>query len=367
MKRRRFRDRTTNYRPLALLQQLEERIVLDASVSPANDNQDGNPDGQTNPSQGSPALPGDAATSPGAADAGGNAGLAPELPDSFEQVFNQDLNVVLIANNLADVQTISQAAASPDAKVIVYDAQADNLSTITSKLQDIVNSTGHKIDNLAIVGHGTPGNLTVGTDQIQFFSLGNYSATFEALGQTLTEDAQIQFYGCSIAGDATGQAMFDSIAVYTTADTFASTDTTGGNAHDWTLEYSSNASVAMHTVLNTDALAADNTPLAAPVLVTDIDSSAGSSATSFVQMGGKTYFVASDGLHQGNIWVYDPAGAGTTTLLQANVGTSLQRYKVNGCWQSVVLQRHRQPGTRNGTLGDRWYQRRYPYGQGYRP
>ena len=169
-------------------------------------------------------------------------------------------------------------------------------------------STGHKIDNLAIVGHGTPGNLTVGTDQIQFFSLGNYSATFEALGQTLTEDAQIQFYGCSIAGDVTGQAMFDSIAVYTTADTFASTDTTGGNAHDWTLEYSSNASVAMHTVLNVDALAADNTPLAAPELVKDIDSSAGSSTTSFVEMGGKTYFVASDGLHQGNIWVYDPAG-----------------------------------------------------------
>ena len=124
MKRRRFRDRTTNYRPLALLQQLEERIVLDASVSTANDNQDSNPDGQINPSQGSPALPGDAATSAGAADAGGNAGLAPELPDSFEQVFNQDLNVVLIANNLADVQTISQAAASPDAKVIVYDAAA---------------------------------------------------------------------------------------------------------------------------------------------------------------------------------------------------------------------------------------------------
>ena len=38
-------------------------------------------------------------------------------------------------------------------------------------------------------------------------------------------------------------------------------------------------------------------------------------------MGGKTYFVASDGLHQGNIWVYDPAGAGTTTLLQAAIGT----------------------------------------------
>ncbi len=80
--------------------------------------------------------------------------MVAQLPDSFNHVFSENLNVVLISNNLADVQDISNAAA-PDAKVVVYDAQHDNLSTINSMLQDLVTSTGHKIDNLAIVGHGS--------------------------------------------------------------------------------------------------------------------------------------------------------------------------------------------------------------------
>ena len=207
----------------------------------------------------------------------------------------------------------------PDAKVVMYDAQHDNLATITSKLQDLVNTTGQKIDDLAIVGHGSDGLLNLGADQIQFFNLGNYKATFEALGQTLAQDAQIQFYGCSLAGDASGQAMVNSIATFTAATVFASTDTTGGNAHDWTLEYSSNSSVAMDSVLNTDALAADNTPLAAPVLVKDIDTSPTSYPAGYTVMNGKVYFSAADGISStdsyGEPWVYDPV-TGTTTLLK---------------------------------------------------
>ena len=267
MSRSRFWRGTKNYRPVTLLQQLEERIVLDAAVNPApQDNPNDHPASQTDPSHAA-----DAATAgdhaPAAADSAGghtdaNAGLAATAPDSYNQAFHKDLNVVLVANNLADVKAVSDAAATADAKVIVFDAATDNLASVTAKLQDVVNSTGHKIDNLAIVGHGSAGVLNVGVDEIQLFSLGNYKPTFEVLGQTLSENAQIQFYGCSLAGDVLGQAMVQSIAVYTAADTFASTDTTGGNAHDWTLEYSSNSSVAMHTVLNTDALASDNTPLA---------------------------------------------------------------------------------------------------------
>ncbi len=225
--------------------------------------------------------------------------------------------MVLIANNLADVDVVSQAAAD-NAHVITYDATHDNLATITSMLQDLVAATGQQIDNLAIVGHGTQGNLVIGTDQIQYVSLATYSATFEALGQTLSQDAQIQFYGCSIAGDAVGQAMVDTIAVYTAADTFASTDTTGGNAHDWTLEYASRASVVMQSLLNVDALAGDNTPLAAPTLVKVTDTSGSSSVTSFVEVNGKAYFVGSDGVHTSTVFEYDPA-TGTTTLLDPTI------------------------------------------------
>ena len=199
------------YRPELLLQQLEERIVLDAAVNPApQDNPTDHPANSQDHVDGiatSPAA--DAAAAGGAG--GGDADLVAQLPDSYNHVFSENLNVVLISNNLADVQAISNAA-PPDAKVITYDAQHDNLATITAMLQDLVATTGHKIDNLAIVGHGTEGVLTLGTDQIQFFSLDQYQPTFEALGQTLTENAQIEFYGCYLAADTAGQALVNRIA-----------------------------------------------------------------------------------------------------------------------------------------------------------
>ncbi|MBI4963444.1 MAG: DUF4347 domain-containing protein [Desulfomonile tiedjei] len=320
MSRSRFWSRNRNYRPLTLLQQLEERIVLDAAVNPApQDNPNGNPSGQPDQGPGPEQAPAGAEAAGGSAD--GNAGLVGQVPDSYQQVFNQDLNVVLVANNLADVHAVTQAAAE-NAQVITYDAAQDNLATITAKLQDLVSVAGHTIDNLAIVGHGTEGNLVIGTDQIQFFSLAQYSATFEALGQTLSQDAQIQFYGCSIAGDAPGQAMVDSIAVYTAADTFASTNTTGGTAHDWTLEYSSNSSVAMNVVLNAGALASDITPLADAVLVTETDTSSPTlynNLSNYAVMGQKIYFSTNDGIYStneyGEPWVYDMQ-TGTATLLK---------------------------------------------------
>ncbi len=112
--------------------------------------------------------------------------------------------------------------------------------------------------------------------------------------------------------------MVDSIATFTAATVFASTDTTGGNAHDWTLEYSSNSSVAMDSVLNTDALASDNTPLAAPAVLNAVATDGTSSPTNYVEMGGKIYFAADDAAHGKEIWVYDPATGSTSMLVDLN-------------------------------------------------
>ncbi|MBI5569552.1 MAG: tandem-95 repeat protein, partial [Desulfomonile tiedjei] len=253
---------------------------------------------------------------PGHAQATG-AAAAPSVPTSYDHVFNEDLNVVLISNQLADVQTISDAAAA-NAKVIVYDAQHDNLSTISAQLQDLVNSTGHKIDNLAIVGHGSAGVLSLGTDQIMYSSLTQFEGTFQALSASLSEDAQIQFYGCSLAADASGKALVDSIATFSSADVFASTDTTGGNAHDWTLEYASNSTVAMHTLLNADALAADNTPLAGASVLKYLSTDSTSSPTNYVTIGTKVYFAADDQAHGKEIWVYDTVARTTSLLYDLN-------------------------------------------------
>jgi trimeric autotransporter adhesin len=314
MARTRFWRRSKNYRPKRLLQQLEERIVLDAAVNPTQDNPNDQPSGQADAAGGQAGAGTSAA--PASDGAGGNAGLVAQLPTSFEQVFGQDLNVVLVANSLADVDAISHAA-TENAHVVKYDAANDNLATITAMLQEVVASSGHKIDNLAIVGHSSEGVLSIGTDYIQFFTLSNHKATFEALGQTLTQDAQIQFYGCYVAGDTLGEALVDRIAIYTQADTFASTDATGGATHDWTLEHSSNATVTMDTLLDSAALASVTTELANPYMVKEINTSSQSEATGFFEVNGKVYYQATDGVHVRALWVYDPVADTNTLLMEA--------------------------------------------------
>lgn len=302
-------------RPLRLLQPLEERIVLDAAVAQTQDNPDNQVDTNTNPTDGGDAGAPVNAAAPESSSGGGDAGLAANVPDSFDSVFNQDLNVVLIASNVGDTQAISDAA-NPDAKVIVYDALQDNLATVTAQLQDMVNTAGHTIDNLAIVGHSSTGILSVGTDDIQFFALGDYRPTFEALGQLLSPDAQIQFYGCAVAGDAVGEALVDRIAMYTAADVFASIDATGGGGSDWDLEYGSNQAITLDPVL--DAAALDNLGirLSDPELVKDIDQSPASSDPWYLtEVNGKIFFSASWEGYGRELWIYDSA-TDTVTMVK---------------------------------------------------
>ncbi len=311
-----FWKKTKFYRPEILLQQLEERIVLDASIAPVD---------QDNQHQDQASHQDHVATP--TPDGAPHDNLQPQAPPALEHVFNEGVNVVLISGDLADAKAISDAA-HDHAEVIVYDSHSDNLATLTAKLQTIVDTTGHKIDNLAIVGHGTEGALTIGSDQIQFFGLGNFKATFELLGQNLSNDAQIQFYGCSVAGDVLGKAMVDRIAIYTQAETFASTDITGGVRHDWNLEFSSDPSISMHNLLNTDSLAAVQSELVAvtPWVQIQTGSAGGWSGNAdnplFTNVNGTLFFKAGNNGSDYELYTSDGTIGGTDRVLDINTGSA---------------------------------------------
>ncbi len=128
------------------------------------------------------------------------------MAESLDQVFDHDLKVVLISNASGDIEAMS-AAAADDAHVIVFDAQQDNLATIGGKLADLAAATGKKIDAIALVGHGSENRIFVGSDEITLFNIGQHSMDFTAIGGLLTDDAQIQFFGCDIAGNELGEAL----------------------------------------------------------------------------------------------------------------------------------------------------------------
>ncbi len=161
--RARSRERFQFSAPEIILEALEERIVLDATVDQhPQDHADSSAISNANTAVSDPAAAG------AVSGAGGAAGAAAqtETPqNSPGHVFQQNLSVVLISNAIDQIEAVSHAAAD-GSKVIVYDAQKDNLSTVTAMLDNVVNSTGQKIGALAIVDHGTGGVVKIGVDQI---------------------------------------------------------------------------------------------------------------------------------------------------------------------------------------------------------
>lgn len=152
-----FFKRFKTYGPRMILDVLEERIVLDASVSPAT--QDNN-DNQDNNSTGDSAVPLQDGSSNSASSTSAAASANQAAPNPVQQVFNQDLRVVLVSNALDQVEAISNAAAS-GAKVITYDGEHGDIQSIVDALKGIVDSSGQRIEQLALLSHGDPGVLNL--------------------------------------------------------------------------------------------------------------------------------------------------------------------------------------------------------------
>ncbi|MFC1833713.1 DUF4347 domain-containing protein [Thermodesulfobacteriota bacterium] len=214
-----------------MLEPLEERIVLDASVPDVN--QDQNTDQSQDAAQEN--GPGDA-TQP--ADAAAN---GPGADPSLDQVYDVDLSVVLISNALAEVQAIS-AAVDDSAHVVIYDAANTDLAGINEILGNIVAANdGQAIGHLAILSHSMPGVLQLGDDAtISGSDVLDDPSLWNTMGTFLGADAQIDFYGCNLAQGDAGEMFVDSVAAATGAVVWASNDATGNfGGADWELEVTS--------------------------------------------------------------------------------------------------------------------------------
>ena len=111
-------------------------------------------------------------------------------------------------------------------------------------MQDVVNTAGQKIDHIAILSHGEPGLLKLADGQVfDASSVQSDPAQWQALGQLLSSDARIDFYGCEIASGAQGLTFVTSMASATGHTVWASSNVTGSiSGADWQLEVQSGAS-----------------------------------------------------------------------------------------------------------------------------
>ena len=116
-------------------------------------------------------------------------------------------------------------------EVVVLDPGADGIGQITDLLRN-----RQDVAAIHIVSHGAEGRLELGGSRLDAATLETRSTELRAWGQALDEDGDILIYGCSLAGDAEGQALAARLADLTGADVAASTDLTGRGG-DWDLEY----------------------------------------------------------------------------------------------------------------------------------
>jgi ELWxxDGT repeat protein len=231
--------------------------------------------------------------------------------DHAPQDSAHDLNVVLASSARPDLTGIVEAVAGR-AELVLYDQQ-DDLVSLDAKLEDLAQATGRKIGVLAVVEHGAPAELIVGSERIDLSNVDAHRSDFETLARNLADHAQIQFFGCNVAENAAGKALVDRVAAYTSADVFASNDTTGGKTGNWVLEYASAPAMGAMQVFDADALGGVG-PLANPQMIADVDTIGNINGVHFVEMNDRVYFNGDDGVHGRELWVYDP-GTGAVSLV----------------------------------------------------
>ncbi|NEO87660.1 MAG: CHAT domain-containing protein [Spirulina sp. SIO3F2] len=115
----------------------------------------------------------------------------------------------------------------------------NGIAVISEQLSVISDSVG-ELDSVAIVAEGNQGNFWLGSEWIRNENIGDYAASLQSWGGTLTANADILLYSCFTALGATGEALVQSIADITGVDVAASVDATGSAHYDanWILEAS---------------------------------------------------------------------------------------------------------------------------------
>ena len=127
--------------------------------------------------------------------------------------------VVLIDSSLIATIPVDELKGS---LVVSIDGNRDVVSQITTALKGLAN-----VPVLRIISHGNDGVLYFGNQAFDSKDLSANAMQVASWGSSLTADADILLYGCSIANTDAGKAFVEQFASITQADIAASTNLTG--------------------------------------------------------------------------------------------------------------------------------------------
>ena len=115
----------------------------------------------------------------------------------------------------------------------------DGDSDGVQQISEILSATNYKYDAIHILSHGDEGQVNLGNTILDANNFSEYADELAGWADALTEDADLLFYGCELAGNAEGEQFIESISAITGADVAASDDLTGAEelGGDWDLEF----------------------------------------------------------------------------------------------------------------------------------
>ena len=140
--------------------------------------------------------------------------------------------LVVLNSSVADADSIVNDLGD-NVEVLRLEAGSDALDTINDYLDEHADT---KYSAIHLVSHGSEGYITLNGEKIDSTTIN--PADWKAIGEHLTDDADILVYGCDTAKSDEGKALVQTIANLTGADVAASIDSTGASG-DWDLEYRS--------------------------------------------------------------------------------------------------------------------------------
>ncbi|MEM8715148.1 MAG: DUF4347 domain-containing protein [Cyanobacteria bacterium P01_G01_bin.4] len=145
-----------------------------------------------------------------------------------------DLNaseLAFIDTAIGDIDGLIEGLRS-NIQVILLDSNRNGIEQISNVLTHY-----QDIDAIHFLGHGDRGEISLGATTLNRSTLSTFSQQLTDWGGSLSETADLLFYGCNV-GTGAGLELIDDLSRLTGADVAASSDLTGAASlgGDWDLE-----------------------------------------------------------------------------------------------------------------------------------
>ena len=229
-------------------------------------------------------------------------------------------SIVIIDPTIPDSQHIVQGI-KPGTANYILESQPNAIEQITTILAQ---HTG--IESLHIISHGSPGNLYLGTTELNSSNIENYSQQLRQWRNAFTPHASIILYGCNVAAGDSGSQFLTQLYQLTGANIAANPNPTGnaekGGTWSLTYQYPGDSPLPDSALPFSPQALATYSGLLGVKLVKDINPENRSSPTDLTNVNGTLYFRANDGTHGGELWKSDGTAAGTVLVKDINPGAN---------------------------------------------